>query len=140
MTPPPWWPIRPDSRSCSDRRISAEYKYTRFRNTINAFTNTPADGATNTVHDRNFDDSVNTPSFFSFVYPTERVVLAAFVRELINYKSTFNTDGVFLTDPTSGTLQRLLPVSRTSRSPRSTSASAPPSTSKRKTRGSRTSG
>ena len=92
------------------------------------------------MHDRNFDDSVNTPSFFSFVYPTERVVLAAFVRELINYKSTFNTDGVFLTDPTSGTLQRLLPVSRTSRSPRSTSASAPPSTSKRKTRGSRTSG
>jgi long-subunit fatty acid transport protein len=90
--------------------ISAEYKYTRFRNTINAFTNTTADGATNTVHDRNFDDSVNTPSFFSFVYPTERVVLAAFVRELINYKSTFNTDGVFLTDPTNGTLQRLLPV------------------------------
>ena len=29
--------------------ISAEYKYTRFRNTINAFTNTTADGATNTV-------------------------------------------------------------------------------------------
>ena len=80
--------------------ISAEYKYTRFRNTINAFTNTPTDGATNnTVHDRNFDDSVNTPSFFSFVYPTERVVLAAFVRELINYKSKFNTDGVFLSRP-----------------------------------------
>jgi long-subunit fatty acid transport protein len=91
--------------------ISAEYKYTRFRNTINAFTNTPTDGATNnTVHDRNFDDSVNTPSFFSFVYPTERVVLAAFVRELINYKSNFNTNGVFLTDPTNGTIQRLLPV------------------------------
>ena len=90
--------------------ISAEYKYTRFRNTINAFTNTPTDGATNTVHDRDFDDSVNTPSFFSFVYPTERVVLAAFVRELINYKSTFNTNGVFLTDPTDGSLQRLLPV------------------------------
>lgn len=90
--------------------ISAEYKHTRFRNTINAFTNTTADGATNRVHDRDFDDSVNTPSFFSFVYPTERVVLAAFVRELINYKSTFNTNGVFLTDPTNGTLQRLLPV------------------------------
>src|SRR4029077_20141436 len=90
--------------------ISAEYKHTRFRNTINAFTNTTADAPTNRVHDRDFDDNVNTPSFFSFVYPTERVVLAAFVRELINYKSTFNTDGVFLTDPTSGTLQRLLPV------------------------------
>ena len=90
--------------------FSAEYKYTRFRNNINAFTNTPADGATNTVHDRDFDDSVNTPSFFSLVYPTERVVLAAFVRELINYKSTFNTNGVFFTDPTNGTLQRLLPV------------------------------
>jgi long-chain fatty acid transport protein len=90
--------------------ISAEYKYTRFRNTINAFTNTTADAPTNRVHDRDFDDSVNTPSFFSFVYPTERVVLAAFVRELINYKSTFNTNGVFLTDPTNGTVQRLLPV------------------------------
>jgi len=90
--------------------ISAEYKHTRFKNNINAFTNTPDEGTTNTVHTRNFDDSVNTPSFFSFVYPTERVVLAAFVRELINYKSTFNTNGVFLTDPTTGTLQRLLPV------------------------------
>ena len=52
--------------------ISAEYKFTRFRNNINAFTNTPDDGNTNTVHSRDFDDSVNTPSFFSFVYPTER--------------------------------------------------------------------
>ena len=59
--------------------ISAEYKHTRFRNNINAFTNTPDEGATNTVHSRDFDDSVNTPSFFSFVYPTERVVLAAFI-------------------------------------------------------------
>jgi long-chain fatty acid transport protein len=90
--------------------ISAEYKYARFKNTINAFTNTPDDAATNTVRSRDFTDSVNTPSFFSFVYPTERVVLAAFVRELINYKSTFDTNGVFLTDPTNGTIQRLSPV------------------------------
>jgi long-subunit fatty acid transport protein len=97
--------------------ISAEYKFTRFRNNINAFSNTPDDGNTNTVRSRDFDNSVNTPSFFSFVYPTERLVVAAFVRELINYKSTFNTDGVYLNDP-SGVgcvglppgLCRLLPV------------------------------
>ena len=97
--------------------VSAEYKFTRFTNNINAFTNTPDDGRTNLTRSRDFNDSVNTPSFFSFVYPTERVVLAAFVRELINYKSTFNTDGVYLNDP-SGVgcvglppgLCRLLPV------------------------------
>src|SRR5262245_20022840 len=97
--------------------VSAEYKFTRFTNNINAFTNTPDDGSTNSVRSRDFNNSVNTPSFFSFVYPTERVVLAAFIRELINYKSTFNTDGVYLNDP-SGVgcvglppgLCRLLPV------------------------------
>src|SRR5207302_5610989 len=67
--------------------LSAEVKFTRFHNTFNAFSNTPEDGASNRVHSRDFDDSVVTPSFFSFVFPTERVVVAAFVRELINYKS-----------------------------------------------------
>jgi long-subunit fatty acid transport protein len=86
--------------------LSAEVKFTRFNNTINAFTNTPSDGETATVRSRDFDDSVVTPSFFSFVYPTERVVLAAFVRELINYKSSFETEGVFI----AAGGNRLLPV------------------------------
>jgi hypothetical protein len=60
--------------------LSGEVKFTRFSNTINAFSNTPAEGATNTLHSRDFDDSVVTPSFFSFVYPAERLVVAAFVR------------------------------------------------------------
>jgi long-subunit fatty acid transport protein len=89
--------------------LSAEVKFTRFNNTINAFTNTPAEGASNTLHSRDFDDSVVTPSFFSFVYPTERLVVAAFVRELINYESTFDTEGIFLSDPAGG-IVRLLPV------------------------------
>ena len=34
------------------------------------------------------------------MYPTERLTVAAFVREQINYKSTFQYDGVFIQDPT----------------------------------------
>jgi long-chain fatty acid transport protein len=90
--------------------LSGEVKFTRFSNTINAFSNTPAEGATNTLHARDFDDSVVTPSFFSFVYPAERLVVAAFVRELINYQSTFQTEGIFLNDPVNGGVVRLLPV------------------------------
>jgi len=89
--------------------LSAEVKFTRFSNTINAFSNTPAEGVTNRLHSRDFDDSVVTPSFFSFVYPAERVVVAAFIRELINYESTFQTEGIFLNDPAGGVV-RLLPV------------------------------
>ena len=89
--------------------ISGEVKFSRFNNTINAFSNTAAEGATNTLHARDFDDSVVTPSFFSFVYPTERLVVAAFVRELINYESNFETEGIFFSDPAGGVV-RLLPV------------------------------
>ncbi len=89
--------------------LSGEVKFSRFINTINAFSNTPAEGASNTLHSRDFDDSVVTPSFFSFVYPTERLVVAAFVRELINYESTFETEGIFFNDPAGGVV-RLLPV------------------------------
>lgn len=85
--------------------LSAEVKFTRFKNTINAFSNTPAEGASNTVHSRTFSDEVVTPSFFSFVYPTERLVVAAFVRELINYESTFQTQGVFFSNPAGGVVQ-----------------------------------
>src|SRR5882724_8808442 len=73
--------------------LSAEVKFTRFTNTINAFSNTPAEGVTNRLHSRDFDDSVVTPSFFSFVYPAEKLVVAAFIREQINYESTFQTEG-----------------------------------------------
>jgi len=89
--------------------LSGEVKFTRYSNTINAFSNTPAEGATNRLHSRDFDDSVVTPSFFSFVYPAERLVVAAFIREQINYESTFQTEGIFLNDPAGGVV-RLLPV------------------------------
>jgi long-chain fatty acid transport protein len=89
--------------------LSGEVKFTRFTNTIKAYSNTPADGATNSLQSRDFDDFVVTPSFFSFVYPTERVVVAAFIRELINYESTFKTEGIFFADPAGGVL-RLSPV------------------------------
>ena len=89
--------------------LSAEVKFTRFTNTIEAFSNTPAEGAINRFHSRDFHDEVVTPSFFSFVYPTERLVVAAFIRELINYKSTFDTEGVFVADPAGGVVQ-LFPV------------------------------
>ena len=90
--------------------LSGEVKFTRFNNTINAFSNTAAEGASNTLHSRDFDDSVVTPSFFSFVYPSERLVVAAFVRELINYESTFQTEGIFFNDPANGGVVRLFPV------------------------------
>jgi long-subunit fatty acid transport protein len=90
--------------------LSGEVKFTQFTNKIDAYRNTPAEGATNTLHSRDFEDSVITPSFFSFVYPTERLVVAVFVREQINYENNFSTQGVFFTDPVSGGVTRLLPV------------------------------
>ena len=89
--------------------LSAEVKFTRFSNTIDAFSNTPEEGVTNRLHSRDFHDSVVTPSFFSFVYPAERLVVAAFIREQINYESTFQTEGIFLNDPAGGVV-RLFPV------------------------------
>ena len=90
--------------------LSAEVKFQKYVNTIEAFSNTPADAFGQNFRSKDFDDSVVTPSFFSFVYPTERLVVAAFVRELINYKSNFDTQGAFFVDPTNGTAAQLLPV------------------------------
>jgi len=89
--------------------LSAEVKFTTYRNTFEAVSNTPSDAFGENFRSRTFDDSVVTPSFFSFVYPTERLVVAAFIRELIDYKSHFSTDGVFINDPQTG-LSRLFPV------------------------------
>jgi len=95
--------------------LSAEVKFTRYRNTIEAFSNTPAEALGDNFDSKDFHDSVVTPSFFSFVYPGERLVVAAFIREQINYKSTFETRGIFFTDPTGGAdcgaaVCRLFPV------------------------------
>jgi long-chain fatty acid transport protein len=89
--------------------ISAEVKFTKYTNTIQAFTNTPQEGLAGVYHGRDFDDRVTTPSFFSFVYPTERFVGAVFVREQVNFESRFTTEGVFLPLP-DGRLFRLFPV------------------------------
>src|SRR4029078_11690320 len=43
--------------------LSAEVKFTRYNNTLNAFENTQADGFSNRVRSRDFDDSFVTPSF-----------------------------------------------------------------------------
>ena len=89
--------------------LSGEVKFTRFTNTFAAFSNTPADAPGRNYDSHDFTDSVVTPSFFSFVYPTERVVLAGFIRELINYKSSFETRGVFVLDPATGGVSQLAP-------------------------------
>jgi long-chain fatty acid transport protein len=80
--------------------ISAEVKFTKYTNTIQAFTNTRQEGFADVYHSRDFDDHVTTPSFFSFVYPTERFVGAVFVREQVNFESHFTTNGVFQSDNT----------------------------------------
>lgn len=90
--------------------IAGEVKFTEFTNTIQAFTNTREEGLAGISHSRDFDNSVTTPSFFSFVYPTERLVVAVYVRELVNFKSSFTTEGVFLLDPRTGGAARLFPV------------------------------
>jgi long-subunit fatty acid transport protein len=89
--------------------ISAEAKFTRYTTNVHAHHNSFAEGLTNSVHSKDFDDNVVTPSFFSLVYPTERLVLAAFVREQLNYESNFSTEGAFLTAP-NGNVSRLFPV------------------------------
>jgi long-chain fatty acid transport protein len=80
--------------------LSGEVKFSRFTTTFPTVSNTPADAFGQNYRSGDFHDSVVTPSFFSFVYPSERLVVAAFVRELINYKSSFQTNGVFVADPT----------------------------------------
>lgn len=90
--------------------LSAEVKFTRFNNTVEAYSNSPLDAFGENFQSKDFRDDVVTPSFFSFVYPTERLVVAGFIRELINYKSTFDTQGVFFVDPASGGIVRLFPV------------------------------
>jgi long-chain fatty acid transport protein len=85
--------------------ISAEVKFTEFTNTIRAYANTPQEGRAGVYHSRDFDNRVTTPSFFSFVYPTERLVGAVFVREQMNFESSFTMNGVFQPDGT-----RNLPV------------------------------
>ena len=90
--------------------LSGEVKFTRYTNTIEAFSNTPQDALNGDFKSKDFHDSVVTPSFFSFVYPAERLVVAAFVRELINYKSDFDTEGANFVDPASGAVLQLLPV------------------------------
>lgn len=80
--------------------LSGEVKFSRFRNRVKAFTNTPAEGQAGIVHDRDFDNSVTTPSFFSLVFPTERLVTAVFVREPVNFESRFHTESVTLSSGT----------------------------------------
>lgn len=79
--------------------LSAEVKFTRYSNEIRAYSNNVFEAPTATVHSRTFDDSVTTPSFFSFVFPTERLVAAVFIRELVNYQSEFQTQGAFFPNP-----------------------------------------
>jgi long-subunit fatty acid transport protein len=80
--------------------LSAEVKFSKYINSFAAHANQPRDAPGMNYDSRDFDDSVVTPSFFSFVYPSERIVIAAFIREQINYKASFQTDGVFVQDPT----------------------------------------
>ena len=89
--------------------LSAEVKFTRFQNSIKAFSATVDEARTGTLHGRDFDDSVTTPSYFSLVFPTERLVAAVFVRELVNFESAFTTDGARFADPT-GAVSRFFPV------------------------------
>ncbi|MBI4607933.1 MAG: outer membrane protein transport protein [Candidatus Rokubacteria bacterium] len=78
--------------------ISAEVKFTKFTNTIRNFSATEQEALAGSVRSRDFDDEVTTPSFFSFVYPTERLVVAVFMRELVNFKTSFMTEGAILPD------------------------------------------
>src|SRR2546428_10004454 len=78
--------------------LSGEVKFTRFRNNIKAFSNSPTDAPTATVPDKDFADSSTAPAFFSFVDPTHRLIVAVFMRELVNFESYFKTNGVFAPD------------------------------------------
>ncbi len=79
--------------------LSAEAKFVTYSDTILGYSNTLQEGLAGVYNSRVFDDSVTIPSFFSFVYPTEHVVVSAFVRELVNYKSDFSTQPVFVANP-----------------------------------------
>jgi long-chain fatty acid transport protein len=90
--------------------FSVEVKGIRFKNLVNNFDHTTTPTA-NLVNNKTFENSVFSPSFASFVYPTRRLTFAAFRYELVHFKSDFYTRGAYAIPFTDGTY--FFPVSST---------------------------
>ncbi len=73
--------------------LHGEYRYFRY-------SAERAVGATETeVISQRFEDSVNSPTFFSFVYPYKSWAFAVYRQELANFEATYANDSFLIPDP-----------------------------------------
>jgi long-chain fatty acid transport protein len=90
--------------------FSVEVKGIKFKTLVNNFDHTATPTA-NFVNSRTFENSVFSPSFASFVYPSRQMTFALFRYELVHFRSDFFTRGAFVIPFTDGTY--FFPVSST---------------------------
>lgn len=81
--------------------VSFEFKATNFSREIFNF-DFEGDQSNFTLIDREFSNSIVSPSFLSAVVPLERVTLSAFRHELVNFESSFSTNTTFVPGFTTG--------------------------------------
>jgi long-subunit fatty acid transport protein len=62
------------------------------------FTTDSVDGANVVIEEREFEDSQTIPSFFSFVFPRDRIAFSVYRQELMRLSLDFHTQGPLLFD------------------------------------------
>ncbi len=82
--------------------FSVEVKGIKFKTLVNNFDHTSTPTA-NIVNSRTFENSVFSPSFASFVYPSRQMTFAVFRYELVHFRSDFFTRGSLVIPFTDGT-------------------------------------
>lgn len=81
--------------------VSFEFKATNFSREIFNF-DFEGDQSNFTLIDREFSNSVVSPSFLSAVVPFDKVTVSAFRHELVNFESSFFTNTTFVPGFTNG--------------------------------------
>jgi long-subunit fatty acid transport protein len=78
--------------------LSLEIKHVTTKMDVPFGTSVSGDGEIIVEH-REFEDSQTTPSFFSFVYPLERIAFSVYRQELMRLNLDFSTQGVVMQYP-----------------------------------------
>ncbi|MFQ5750545.1 MAG: OmpP1/FadL family transporter [bacterium] len=81
--------------------ISFEFKGLKFRTNVTNFAHTGTQ-SDYTIIERNFENSVVSPSFASFMFPIGNTTVSFFRYELVNFESSFFTKGSFVPPLTDG--------------------------------------
>jgi long-subunit fatty acid transport protein len=77
--------------------ISVEIKHVTTKTDV-PFTTGSVSGGEVTIETREFEDSQTIPSFFSFVYPQDRIAFSVYRQELMRLNLDFHTQGPLLFD------------------------------------------